>query len=364
MDSNYELVAYDPSLKPQLTALQYHLWSPSRELNTAYFDWKYERNPYVAEPLIYVALCEGQAVGMRGFFGTRWTAGSPAQELVALYADDFVIAPEHRNRGLASRIMATAFSDLAARGYHYLVNLSPGPVTYLSSLAMGWRSVGLMRPMRRRRWRARIARRLPWISRRTSGRVPFADVDATWNRLRRRNPKLSVDTSPCCEPMAQLVARSGETRLRHVRDAQYFQWRFEQPLSRYRFLYWTDRQLEGYLVLQEYVSGYAVKHVINIVDWEASTDAVRGELLHLAVALVRRRNLVVWSAGLSDTARAALAHSGFRADRQPDSSAHQRDVLLIRPTGQSRADDSWQFAGRRLLDLENWDVRMLYSMHG
>ena len=36
--------------------------------------------------------------------------------------------------------------------------------------------------------------------------------------------------------MAELVERSGDTRIRHVRDSQYFQWRFQNPLSRYRYL--------------------------------------------------------------------------------------------------------------------------------
>jgi hypothetical protein len=221
-----------------------------------------------------------------------------------------------------------------------------------------------MRPMRRRRWRARLARRAPWTAPRAARRVPFVDVETAWGRLRPRNSKLALETSARCEAMAQLVARSGETRMRHVRDAQYFQWRFQQPLSRYRFLYWSDRELEGYLVLQEYVSDYAIKHVINIVDWEASTDAIRGELLRAAVALVRRRDLVIWSSGLPETMRAVLARSGFRPNPEPDSAARQRDVLLIRRTGESRPEDSWEFAGRRLLDLKNWDVPMLYSMHG
>jgi hypothetical protein len=100
MDSNYEIVRYQPGLKRQVIELQTHLWSPNLSLNTRYFEWKYERNPYVKEPLIYLAMHYGKVIGMRGLFGVQWECGVPTQRFTNLYADDMVIAPEHRSRGL------------------------------------------------------------------------------------------------------------------------------------------------------------------------------------------------------------------------------------------------------------------------
>jgi GNAT superfamily N-acetyltransferase len=156
MDSTYEVVCYEPGLRGQVIELQSHLWSPNAALNTAYFEWKYERNPYVDAPLIYLAMHNGKAVGMRGFWGMQWEGGIPTQESIALYADDLVIAPAHRNRGLIPKIMAAAFEDLGKRSYQYAFNLSAGPITFLSSLATGWRSVGSMQPMRQRSWRVAL----------------------------------------------------------------------------------------------------------------------------------------------------------------------------------------------------------------
>jgi hypothetical protein len=76
---NCEFVRYQPDLKGQVVELQTHLWSPSLALNTAYFEWKYERNPYLVEPLIYLVMYHGKAIGMRGFFGVQWEGGVPAQ---------------------------------------------------------------------------------------------------------------------------------------------------------------------------------------------------------------------------------------------------------------------------------------------
>ena len=50
-------------------------------------------------------------------------------------ADDFVIAPAHRNRGLFGRVMAAMLADLASRGLSCAFSLSPGAVTLAGSLA-------------------------------------------------------------------------------------------------------------------------------------------------------------------------------------------------------------------------------------
>jgi GNAT superfamily N-acetyltransferase len=372
-DSTYQVVRYQPALKAQVVELQCHLWSPSPALNAAYLEWKYERNPYVGAPLIYLAMHDGKAVGMRGFFGTRWEGEHPAPSAVVLYADDLVIAPQHRNGGLIPRITTAALEDMATSNYQYTVNLSPGPMTVLSSVAAGWRSVGFMQPMRRRPWRVvlrryrdRLVRRLPALEQLVGASCrSLADISA--GRIRRGGRgarQIALEDAPRCAAMAQLVEQIGSGRIRHVRDAAYFAWRFQNPLSRYRFLYYANPQLEGYLVLQEYTSPYAGPDAVNIVDWEATSIAVQAALLRAAIDLTVDRELLVWSVSLSQQLTALLHRSGFKVEPPPASVTEQRHTLLVRPIRATELDGDWHFAGRRLLDLHSWDLRMLYSMHG
>ncbi len=382
MSAHYEIVPYEPKLKEQVVDLQTNLWSPSRALNTAYFEWKHERNPYVTAPLVYLAMHDGRVVGMRGFFGVEWEAGLPPQRFPGLYADDLVIAPAHRNQGLVHRIMATALKDLASRGHRYLFNLTAGPVTFVSSLSMGWRSAGSMQPMcwlpwsvELRRRVGRIVRRIPlasdnmdrlrsrWSARRSPS---VADMDR--ERLRRFSrsfPCISLEQTPRCAGMADLVERIGRRgRIQHVRDRRYFEWRFQNPLSRYRFLYWDKAGLDGYLVLQEYTSEFAEQGVLNVADWEGSDATVQAGLLRAAKRCAGQRRLDAWSATLPPEKRAVLAANGFTLVRHAGSIAQQCPALLVRPVRDEDVRGEWLLAGRGLLDLENWDVRMLYSMHG
>jgi GNAT superfamily N-acetyltransferase len=375
--SNYEFIPYGPQLDPLIIELQANLWSSSQTLNASYFDWKYRRNPYVKEPLIYLAMHNGKPIGMRGFFGTLWEGGSPARQMVCLYADDMVIAPEHRGNGLMSKIMNAAFQDLSARNYPYAFNLSASAVTLRSSLSMGWRSAGWAHPIRRRSWTAALQRALAIVEQRgpslpsqlrsfiASAHQSLRDRGLhRTHRLLRNNPSIRLEHAPRCVEMAELVARIGTRgKIRHVRDSEYFHWRFKNPLSRYSFLFWIEERLDGYLVLQEYTSDFADRLRLNIVDWEAINPAVQSSLLESACVIANERPLWIWAATLPQPTTDMLAHRRFLVPGSlPDRPSPPS--VLVRPLCHDSPDAVWPLAGRSLLDLSNWDLRMLYSMHG
>ena len=144
----YEILKYRPELKEKIFDLQTHLWSPDRALNRAYFEWKYDHNPYIFPPLIYVAFYNGQMVGMRGLMGAAWQRDGTSQTKICPCASDVVILPQHRNRGLFEKLTSAALKEAADRGYSFAFNLSGGGATVMTSLASGWRSVGKLQTMR------------------------------------------------------------------------------------------------------------------------------------------------------------------------------------------------------------------------
>jgi GNAT superfamily N-acetyltransferase len=383
MGANYEIVHYRPGLKSQLIELQTHLWSPEPSLNKAYFEWKYEQNPYNKEHLIYLAMHDGRAIGMRGFFGVQWECGIPAQRFTSLYADDMVIAPEHRGRGLMAKIMTSAFEDLAARGFGYVFNLSAGPATLHSSLSMGWRSAGWVRPMRRQSWLNALKNNVPPRVKKAisfAGRFVGVDirrlkkpvrtldsVESQQNsRIAEHPSSISIEKIPRCSAMAELVERIDNSgRIRHVRDSEYFRWRFQNPLRRYRYIYWQEHRLEGYLVLQEPVGENVDCKLLNIVDWEATSATVRERLLQIAItSFAHDRELRIWSATLPQSTIALLRNNGFRTIKPPTDMAALPPAILVRPVAGYPLDREWTLGGQRLLDLASWEMRMLYSMLG
>ena len=380
MSASYDILSYQQVFKQQVLELQTGLWSSDVVRNEAYFEWKHEHNPYIKAPLLYLATYEGRVVGIRSFFGVRWEAGSPSQVLDGLYADDLIIAPDHRNRGLISRIMGAAFEDLARRGFEYVFNLSAGPVTFISSLSMGWRSAGSIQSMRVPRldgtWKShvrRFATRLPRAGRAGSrfrshrGQSLLAEIDTHQIAGRFEDaPSVVFATAPRVDSMSRLVSRIGsDGRIRHVRDHDYLQWRFQNPFRRYGFLYCEQAGvLEGYLVLGESTEEMADPAELHIVDWEGTSVRALSRLLEAARHVARRGGLSAWSSTLSEEKLTLLAQHGFQAQAEEHDASHQVPALLVRSVRTERPASEWTLAGRRLVDLTDWDVRMLYSMHG
>jgi hypothetical protein len=338
-----------------------------------YLAWKHEQNPYRKEPLAFVAVRGGEVVGLRTFLPTRWEAGAPSRTFDALYAGDFAVAAEHRDRGLVSQIMRTAWSRLAAEEpYRYAVNLSAGRVTHLASLAAGWKSALTVDPVARRSavrsllWRARDRlRRMPVAGELASRlAVRASGAHEPFRRLDRRPPRWAAPLSALHEPrsrdMAELVARlPHDGRIRHVRDERYFEWRFQNPTRTYRFLYWDEARLEGYLVLQ---AGWRQGRV-HVVDGEARDDAIRARLLRAAIEICGAPELVAWGATLGSEGRRLFEEEGFRPADVPVT-ATGRPCVLVRPIREEDLGGEWAVFGRRLLDRADWDFRMIVSMHG
>jgi GNAT superfamily N-acetyltransferase len=367
------IVPYAPDHAAVVAGLQRHLWTPDPKLNAAYLDWKYHQNPYIREPLIYLAFVDEQLVGMRGVFGTRWEVGEPSETFTLPYADDLVIDPAFRRGGVHGQLMRFALDDLERRGYRYLVNLSAGPVTQRTSVLMRWRNAGSVNHVQRRSVRrttmdamAGRLSKLPFVWRfsETFQRLGGPEGDRVFERFdsrsRRRVRERDSDaifaaTTPLADEMALLVNRlPTDGRFRHVRDRPYFEWRFRNPLRSYRFLYAGGDRLAGYLVLQRALDRH---DRVSIVDWEAERASVLDALLTAAIEEGRFPVLSAWRFGASPAAGQLIDRHGFKpADRSK--------CILVRAVRSTDLDDHWTLAGRPLDDAKQWDLRMIYSMDG
>jgi acyl carrier protein len=375
----YEIVPYSDGFKSQVADLQRYLWSSDARLNHDYLEWKYERNPYLQPPLIFLALSDHEVVGMRGVIGSRWELGSPSRSVVLPYATDLVTRPAHRNRGLVTSILTSPFKELAAREHSYVINLSASPMTLAVSLRLGWRSAGDVGLVVRRAWgwsrerqAQRLLHRIPGVWR-VADRLapvvagvrnrPFRTLDAkSW--MRRGQPtQVSVALAPRPDAMATLVRRLGhDGRLRHVRDVEYFSWRFQNPLATYRFFFHGGEQPDGYLVLEAPTSDLHDRNTVTIVDWEGADDEVKGRLLDAALTWGGFVAIGAWSNTLPESSRASLAHAGFVQPADTGLLGRRRPAVLVREVRDGANGGDWLLEDRRLLDLTSWDLRPLAGL--
>jgi GNAT superfamily N-acetyltransferase len=363
----YDIRRYTPEFEDQVVKLQTHLWSNNLKLNEAYLKWKYYENPYISRPIIFLALYGGKVVGMRGMYGAKWEATSPHQTFPAPCAGDVVISPDHRNKGLFRMMTAAALKDLDRRGYKYAFNLSAGITTHLSCLAMGWKSIGPLMKMERRNIKSRISEYLLKFYKKQKffdqGEYdnPFHSLDEIgFHRKSNSYTNVRVSQSPDCKEMADLIGRIDyDGRIRHLRDNTYFSWRYRNPFSIYRFLFWQRKHLEGYLVLRASVNRES--NVINIVDWEATDVKIVQELLYLAIRSGNFYRLNIFSSSLKDSFVPILKYFGFKVSKHSRRVRHHDPSLLIRSTNDRLSSSEWLMANKNILDFNNWDLRMIYS---
>lgn len=357
MKDGYQFIKYEPDLKAQLMELQRHQWAVGMEHHFAYFNWKYERNPYISSPIIRIAMQGKKAVGMLGMFGTKWQYGDEGKTAVWPCAADGVVAPEHRKRGLFVELMRLILQDLAHDDYTHAVALSAGAQSYPGLVKTGWRDIGPMKRMRRKSPvpQTRFEKILASLKR----QEPFHVLDKHKKDCGEAAP-IAVESFPHPQAMAELVRRLHiDSRIRHVRDAEYYTWRFQNPLSRYRFLFWQREQLEGYLVLQAGIGMNTPS--ATIIEWEATRESVKKDLLQTVIHHGGFLRLNAWSSMLPKSDTLTLCETGFQFIK--DTTGSRDNPVLIRPTLENAEEKNWFLEERSLIDLCNWDLQLVCSDH-
>ncbi|CAN5691464.1 hypothetical protein BH18ACT13_BH18ACT13_07780 [soil metagenome] len=371
--SGYELRRLEPELLEQAAELVSSVRGGTLEQHIAHYDWKYLHNPYIAEPIMHVALRGGRAVGMRGFYGTCWENGAGGQRYVFPAASDSTILAEHRDGKLYRALGEAMLEDAASRGFTHLLNLSASPQTALTAmLQFGWKGIGPREVMATRATtkgpRARGLRRLVpaparALIRRGRGRLisdpgrrAFAALDRSELGRGSRSPtEIRLTSSPA--ELADIARRSGgNARLRPARDDDFYRWKFSNPTRTYRFVVADDGAGRcGYLILC-----WKFLPCVFMLDWQATSTDLSDELLATALSKGKLSAVSIWSAGLSPAELAILRARGF-APLERTGIERRRQSLLVRPLANPEAVESWVLDGIRLDVASSWDVRATAS---
>jgi hypothetical protein len=289
----------------------------------------------------------------------------------------FVTDKSIRGRGFATMIMEGALKDIAANGYPYVFSYGARPIPYMSQLRRGWRLVSDYRTMQPEKkqgaggLRRAASQRFPLLRKLwyRTGRQVLKRLKYAYTPLDALAPSelkggtLSVSReadAPAMAELANAVAIPG--LIRHVRDPAYFAWRYKNPRMDYRFIYWRDTKLRGFLVLQK-ARGNA--EFVRIADWEVENEQILKRLFRVAIDSGKFASLKVWSAALSEEMVSFLSDSGFALIDESMGVADYRPGFFIKSLGDNPAgspmDGSWEVSGRRIDDFANWDLRPIHS---
>ncbi len=369
---SYKLQRYTPNLWRQICRVHKCLGGRAAVVPPAFLDWKYLRNPFLEQPLIYLALSGSRVVGMRAVFGTCWETGIDSQNVVLPVFSDTGLVPEHRDRGLYRELSDYAVEDLRSRGFSHVLSFTPNANNYVVSvMTMGWRPLGSQESMTRgapapasadgnaptptllKKMRAGTREAGINAGRRLKAVLCTNAFAALEKKVLCSNSPLTVSRKPRPQAMANLEPEAGgDKRLRHVRDNAYFSWRFGNPRFRYRFVFWGDKDPGGYMILQNTPG----RRQVNIVDWEGRDAQIRTKMLEAVIRLGQFRTMSTWGATLSESRIEALERNGFS---NTGASCGHAERFMIKPLMPESADA--RILGCNPLQQKNWSLRMIYS---
>jgi hypothetical protein len=282
-----------------------------RSYGTAYWYWRYLRNP-IGKTSTIVATRDGKVVGSYSIIymplvvqGKRVTAGLMA---------DLSIDPGERSwqclRGLLQMSLAECLKDKLTFGFGYSTKLAAGVNQMLGGLSLG-----------------RIPVHLGFINmvNALKGRsVPYPLLIIGW--LAQPIIGLRIGNRPPPGPSIQPIANFGGSFdklwsdiekgrvIAIVKDAAYLNWRYIKcPFHSYRCLAaYRGKELDGFIIFRE-APGKRAAFILELMAYNDNPDTMRALLLHTVTSL-KTLGIGLVSALFppGSAAAAALARFGFK----------------------------------------------------
>lgn len=314
----------------------------------AWFDWKYAENPYADGVPVVVAERDGRLVGARSFLALALR--TPDGRVDAFQACDTMVHPDHRRRGLFTRMTRDALARYA--GGPALSFNFPNERTLAGNRKLGWQLVENLAVYHRFQDPSQHLGAVPSALRR-----PLA---AGASGLLRLGERLRAPDAPGVAverhaevPVALLaeLSRTGQPAAFHVpRDERFYGWRYARP----------DRRYDTYVARRDGVPvgatvvGAGDGGVARFMEFLPRTD--RGDAVSAALvraALATRHDVPLVSTLVDDVDPALLAAFGFLGSETPlVGSMLGTRPFVVRPFGAEPT--GWCIDGADVRDPDNW----------
>ncbi|SDQ52634.1 GNAT family N-acetyltransferase [Halopelagius longus] len=323
------------------------------ERSRRWFAWKYEDNPYVDHVPIFVAEADGTLVGARPFFALDMSVGG--ERRLALQPADTMVHPDHRRRGLFTRMTETAIDEYGDAEPSFFFNF-PNENSSSGYLNLGWRKVTEQPTYYRIQNPSELARHRDSDALASVGGAVLDPLVSGYNRLSNAHAPseggvtVTRHESVPAATMAAIASGTPERGVHVRRDERFYDWRFGNP--NWEYVAYVAREagepVAGIVVGTSVGSGPTTTKVTDVVPVprESASDGLEA-LLHRAVGDHADSDLLAAPAALpASSARRA----GFRADdRPPISYVSSRTTHVVRPF-----DGEWVQNGVDIADEENW----------
>ncbi len=341
MKSGYKFRPFQPEDLAQIEHSMCRLYSSPLQASRDYLRWKYVDNPYSERPLIVVAEYEGNVAGQYTYTPLGWRNSATGSEETILAPGGAFVLPEHRCKGLFSRMMSFGWEWLSP-DYRGFLNTSS-----TSNSARIYEKFGAYP----------LADRLFLDSCSYPGLMHYCLNYRKKNQSKVKHGEYSgilVTDEVFGEDMSRIASRrtlSGSA-VELKRDGIFYGWRYRNPAKKYTFYYdGYPGEITGYVVVSHNsnnLRGY-------IVDY-GQTDAFSlGRILRCLKERSHYDILSIYEFCVDEEFLESAAACGFKKDRAVrclEQKVTPFYPLFLIKTGES--DNGWFWDGLDLRMINNW----------
>ncbi|WP_440989919.1 GNAT family N-acetyltransferase [Haloarchaeobius baliensis] len=355
-EQQYSIRRYRPADREAFLALYESVWG--RRRSEEWFEWRFEANPYGDGVSMVVAEKDDELVGAEPCL--PFEVGTGRRRLSALQPADWIVHPEHRRRGVFSR-MTSHLLERDAGGRFELYYNFPTDALLPGLDSFDWHVVG------ERPTYYRIERPVRLVEAK-GGRKLHRDVAKLASplsrfRLRLRDRLTSVPDDVTVVRYDEVPARlftslyheGVPTKLHVARDEAFYDWRFENPAwETTAFVARRDgRAVAGVVACQEELKGATCTRIADVQPMDPDED-LTGAYAALVEAVVDDTTTDVYKVAGDVLPAQVLTGCGFWADSSfPLSKLGRRTVHAVRPTD-TVDGERWRIRGRDPTDPRHW----------
>jgi len=348
----YTIRPYRPEDRAGLLALHETVFGGG---DPEWFAWKYENNPYLEEPALFIAEHDGEVVGARPYLAYRMRAGDDTH--LALQTGDTMVHPDHRRKGLLTRMTAASF-EAYADGEPAFTFSVPNAISRPGYLRLGVELTGELTTRYRVQdpaafaGKGRLARLAAPAAR---GYLGLLDglYEAPLEVTVVRHADLPAGT------LAALYRRRPPEGIHAQRDEAFYGYRLGNP--DWEYTAYTarlgDTPVAGVVTGERTVEGRSVTNIAEVVPLVGDDQRDRALGALLARVIADSADSAVIAVRGSSVPAGLLRRLGFINDRQLPLSVVASPTVLI--TSPLPVDGSWRVAGRDLRNLDNWQLTFL-----
>jgi hypothetical protein len=243
---DYEIRNYHKDFKTQIVNLERILWGKNAKKNKAYFEWKFENNPYSKEIIGTIGLYKGKVIGFNGFSILKWFLGDKKKFFYTISGTGACVHVDHRRKGLLTAMVNFINQKYIGSKFKLMTGFSGNFASIASGLKVGWVPFAKRKYLRRYDYWEFVKRE--FLKKFNVKSTKIQNILGKYERI-----EVTQNVNPTAMANLKENIPMNKNLIYLCQDLNFLQWRFLNPKIKYIFYYiWNNNRLNGYIVIKYY----------------------------------------------------------------------------------------------------------------